>query len=188
MKKESLAQKTNSKKKIQEPTKEQEEVLSNPKILTTYIYLLDNPANQQEISTRTKFSLLATSVYLESLKTVGLISKKNVLKGKSKYDLYEAINPSLNLSGLTDKVSPITTLNLLYNKIKSDLTDLYENNHFSDKSNIKYSQVKVRKGTYYRIKALMEEIEELINNNEINGEEEAITLLQIVYQQVDYGE
>jgi DNA-binding transcriptional ArsR family regulator len=180
-----LAQKMNEKgiDSIHLPTKEQEEILSNPQILTTFIYLIDNPSTINEISRKTKLSSLATSVYLDSLERVKLITKEESPQGNSKsiVFLYKVVDPYLDLSGLTNKLNPITTLDLLYNKIRSDITRLNETGFFQTNSIIKYSQVRVKKGTYPKVKALMHELENLIKENEVdNGE--AVTLLQVAYQ------
>ncbi|MDA2092100.1 hypothetical protein [Bacillus cereus] len=166
------------------PTKEQEEILSNPQILTTFIYLLDNPATISEISRKTGFSMLATSVYLDNLEKVNLITKYESIHGtgRSITFIYRILDPFLDLSGLTDKMNPIMTLDLLYNKVKSDLTRLNDTGQFVTNSIIKYSQVRVNQGTYLKVKDLMKKLEEIIKENE--GETgEAVTLLQIAYQQ-----
>lgn len=166
------------------PTKEQEEILSNPNILTTFIYLLDNPSTSGEIARKTGFSQLATSVYLDSLEKVKLIIKQGPIQGnsKSRISIYKILDPYLDLSGLTDKLNPIITMDLLYNKIKSDITTLNDLGFFNTKSTIKYSQVKVNEGTYIKVKEMMNNIENFIKENEVNADE-GITLLQIVYQQ-----
>jgi DNA-binding transcriptional ArsR family regulator len=165
------------------PTNEQEKVLSNPKVLDTFIHLIDQPATIEELSRRTKYNQLQLSVLLDQLEEVNLVASKVIrTNGKSLQIVYQVIDPQLDLSNLTNILSPTTTLDLLYNKIKSDLTKNNTQDDFLDDTRIKYSQVKVKAKSFEKLLIMMDEIESFLKENETNESEEGITVLQIAYR------
>ncbi|MGB8955964.1 MAG: hypothetical protein WCC10_11360, partial [Tumebacillaceae bacterium] len=78
---------------------QQQDVLTNPNVLTTFLYLLDGASSTEEISRRTGFKPLETSVYLDRMKEVGLVGHSRLahVGGKSKQVIYEVLEPDIDL-------------------------------------------------------------------------------------------
>lgn len=171
------------KRKIHLPTKEQEKVLSNHKILDTFIHLLDQPSTIEELSRRTNYNQLELSVFIDKMEEVNLVVQNKVIRtnGKSLQFVFEVVDPQLDLSNLTNIISPLITLDMLYNKIKNDLTKNKPKNEILEDARIKYSQVKVKFNSFAKLISMMDEMENFLKDNETDEHEEGVTILQVAY-------
>lgn len=164
----------------------QEEVLQNPNALKTFLYLLDGEISPEELSRKTGLKPLEISFHIDRMEDSLLIKKHELIaaNGKSVHFVYRAVDRDVDLSGVVPLLSASTTLDLIYNKVKSDITDLDVQNVLEEFATIKYAQVKVRSDKFVELRRKMEDIEKFIHANEIGDDKEGIYInsLMVGYQ------
>ena len=163
---------------------EQQAVLSNPIALSTFLHLLDGEASIDYIVRKTGHRPLETSFYLERMKEVGLVGQTNSrgVVGRSLHVTYEVTQPDVDLSAVVDYLKPSGTLDLLWNKVLTDVGKLEQEQDFGEHSLIKYAQVRVKPGAFEEFRRLMESLDRLVEEQEVHDGEEALTLLLIGYK------
>lgn len=169
-------------------TKEQENVLSNPNVLTTFLFLLDGRSTMDEIVRRTGFLPLECSAYLERMVEASLIRKLDQvsINNKNIQVMYEVVDQEIDLSSIVPILSTAVTLDLIYSKVKSDIANLESKETLMSNSEIKYAQVKVRSGSFERLKEMMQEMNDFIKTQEISDGDDGddgVTVLLIGYKQ-----
>lgn len=171
-------------------TAEQKEVLSHQKTLTAFIYLLDSALTLEQLSKRTGYKPIETSVYLERMKEVQLVKESKILQisGRSLQFVYEVVNPQIDLSEVVPTLSSLGTLDVLYNKMKSDLHELNSKEKLSSNSFVKYMVVKAYPKVFDQLKSKLMEVEELLQQAENADGEESVQLLWITYKLDDTNE
>ena len=163
---------------------QQQHVLANPNVLTTFLYLLDGASSTEEIARRTGFKPLETSVYLDRMKEVGLVGHSRLahVGGKSKQVIYEVLEPDIDLSQVVPSMSARVALDLVYNKVKGDIMELEAAQKLLTHSGIKYAQIRVRLEAFEQFIHMMNSIENFIHEQEVGDGEESITFLMIGYK------
>lgn len=171
-------------------TAEQKEVLSHHKTLTAFIYLLDSALTLEQLSKRTGYKPIEISVYLERMKDVHLVKESKILQisGRSLQFVYEVVNPQIDLSEVVPILSSLGTLDVLYNKMKTDLHELHSKNQLSSNSFVKYLVVKAQPKLFDQLKSKLMEVEELLQQAENSNGEECVQLLWISYKLDDINE
>lgn len=165
-------------------TCQQKEVLSHQKTLTAFIYLLDSSLTLEQLSKRTGFKPIEISVYLERMKDVHLVKESKILQlsGRSLQFVYEVVNPQIDLSEVVPALSSLGTLEVLYNKMKSDLNELSTKQKLSTNSFVKYIVVNTHSDLFDQLKSKLMEVEELLQKAESSDGEESVQLLWITYK------
>jgi len=165
-------------------TPAQQEVLSNPNVLATFLYLLDGASSNDEIARRTGFRPLETSVYLDRMREVGLVrhARLATVGGKSVQAIYEVAEPDVDLSEVVPAMSPGVALDLVYNKVREDVTQLNLEGKLLHNSGIKYAQIRVPREAFEEFLRRMNAIEDFIRENEVTDGDANLTFLLIGYR------
>lgn len=164
-------------------SEEQQQVLSNPNALTTFLYLLDGASSNEDLARRTGMKPLETSVYLERMKEVGLVGLlRHVSIGKNKQTLYQVLEPDVDFSAIVPSLSASGALDLVYSKVQEDVQRLESNGVLRDHSEIRYGQIRVRKGAFLELQKMLASIEQFIQEQEVADGEESLNFLLIGYK------
>lgn len=164
-------------------SEEQQQVLSNPNALTTFLYLLDGASSNEDLARRTGMKPLETSVYLERMKEVGLVGLlRHVSIGKNKQTLYQVLEPDVDFSAIVPSLSASGALDLVYSKVQEDVQRLESNGVLRDSSEIRYGQIRVRKGAFLELQKMLASIEQFIQEQEVADGEESLNFLLIGYK------
>jgi hypothetical protein len=165
-------------------TPEQQVVLSNPNVLTTFLRLLEGESSIEQIVKRTGYKPLEVSFYLDQMKEVGLIEQSNTkaLVGKSMQVTYEVMQPDLDLSGVVRHLRPSETLMLLLNKVQDDFGYLEQQELLQDQTLVKFAQVRIRTQAFDEFRKLMDTLDEFVQQNEVKDSSESMTFLMVTYK------
>lgn len=165
-------------------TPEQQLILSNPNVLTTFLRLLDGESSIEQIVKRTGYKPLEVSFYLDQMKEVGLIEQSSIqgIVGKSMQVTYEVMQPDLDLSEVVTHLRPSETLSLLVNKVQDDFKQIEQQDLVQENSLVKYAQVRIRPQAFEELRKLMDTLNEFIQQNEVKDSSEVLTFLMVSYK------